>query len=168
MKLTDLERLSKKFTINPTTNCWEWDYSTTYYGYANFWFNGRGRTAHKVLYEAIHGKVPSNLVLDHEKCDNRRCISPYHLVPKTDWENRRRSPWYGNATFCKRGHKRSTGNTYIRGSGKRECKGCRQLEMKRFYDKDRLKEVSKKNWKSSAKDTNRQGGPKIFPVDKDS
>lgn len=135
MTIADLERMSNKFTINPISDCWEWQKSLNPDGYGTFWLDGRGRTAHRVLYQAIYGQIKEKLVLDHEVCDNRACINPHHLVPKSDWDNRRRSAWYGNDELCKRGHRRIKSNLYIRKDGKKECRLCRKLEMIRFYEK---------------------------------
>lgn len=55
------------------------------YGHAA---NGDGPPvlAHRAFYEAMHGKIPDGLVLDH-LCRVRQCVNPDHLHPCTSKEN---------------------------------------------------------------------------------
>ena len=47
---------------------------------------GKPITAHKWLWENIHGRVPNGLELDH-LCRNKSCVNPSHLEPVTHVEN---------------------------------------------------------------------------------
>jgi hypothetical protein len=55
--------------------CWIWDGMSDGEGFASF----RGRRAHRVMYEFVHGEtLPQS---DHiiQSCGNRTCINPEHL-----------------------------------------------------------------------------------------
>lgn len=115
--------------------CWEWTGTLDAYGYGQITKGGRGTglaQAHRVIYEALVGPIPTGLVLDH-LCRNRRCVRPLHLEPVTLAENKRRgfSPAEINRrkTHCAQGHPYSDENTEWRhygGSGQRYCKTCRR------------------------------------------
>jgi hypothetical protein len=79
--------------------CWLWKghVGPNGYGYA-----GKGKLAHRVVYEALVGPIPDGLDLDH-LCRVRACVNPAHLEPVTRAENL----WRGalaRLTACPRGH----------------------------------------------------------------
>lgn len=68
-----------------TDTCWNWIGAITSRGYGNF----RSKLAHRVSYEKYVGTIPDGLTLDH-MCDNKLCVNPEHLEPKTQYENNMR------------------------------------------------------------------------------
>ena len=88
--------------------------------------DGRSQYAHRFVYEAERGPIPSGLTLDH-KCRVRQCVNPAHLEPVTLAENiLRGNGWSGRharVTQCPHGHPYDDTNTY-RGRGFRECRAC--------------------------------------------
>lgn len=74
------------YTINPKTNCWEWNKVLNSYGYGHFSYNGKTYIAHRFIYELLIGKLSSNLQLDH-LCKNRKCVNPQHLEEVTSAKN---------------------------------------------------------------------------------
>lgn len=65
---------------------------------------GGGRTglAHRVAYEALVGRIPDGLTLDH-LCENKRCVNPDHLEPVTRAENlRRHAERHRGSCYCER------------------------------------------------------------------
>lgn len=71
--------------------CWIWNASLTRGGYGQIRVkkkNGRWTMAraHRVSWELHYGKIPKKLKVLH-RCDNPRCISPYHLFLGTTKDN---------------------------------------------------------------------------------
>jgi hypothetical protein len=64
------------------TPCWIWQRRVNEKGYGH----GNNGLAHRAYYEALHGKLPVGLVLDH-LCRVRACVNPDHLEPVTNAEN---------------------------------------------------------------------------------
>lgn len=111
-------------------DCWPWKLSTGSHGYGQIgWKNPDGSrfgtTAHRVVWEAIHGPIPGGLTIDHE-CRNRTCCNPLHLRLLTNVENARLN---GNAikTHCKRGHPFDEENTGRDAKGNRSCRKCKVM-----------------------------------------
>ena len=76
--------------VDKSSDCWEWTAYVSKAGYGAVQYDGRVRPAHRVSYEIEHGRVSSDLEIDH-KCHNRSCVNPAHLqaVPKNlNQENR--------------------------------------------------------------------------------
>lgn len=75
-------------TINPDTNCWEWNKSVTSAGYGQFTRNGKYWTTHRYVYTQIYGDIPKNAVIRH-LCHNTKCCNPEHLKVGSHQDN-----WY--------------------------------------------------------------------------
>jgi hypothetical protein len=81
-------------------DCWLWQGALDTAGYGSIkGDDGRTRSVHRLVYEALVGPVPEGLVLDH-LCRARQCCNPDHLEPVTPGENYRRSL----TGRCKYGH----------------------------------------------------------------
>jgi hypothetical protein len=124
-----------------TGSCWLWEAGKFPDGYGAFYITGDRRPygAHRVAYEALAGRIPDGLVLDH-LCRVRNCVNPAHLEPKTNRENliapgsesvAARIHW----THCPRGHEFAPGNlvrAYVR-KGLRKCRACQSANSRRTY-----------------------------------
>lgn len=108
----------------------------TEYDYGLIYLSGKRLRAHRAIYEALVGKIPDGLVLDH-LCRITRCINPEHLEPVTVAENNLR----GVGTFaqnarkihCPNGHFYSGDNLMIRKDGARVCRECNKIYSHNRY-----------------------------------
>jgi hypothetical protein len=127
------DRFWDKVQPCPMSGCWLWAGYAISAGYGQLWFGQRTKTgkaspsyAHRVAFEAVVGRIPPDLELDH-LCKVRSCVNPLHLEAVSFDTNWRRSsaPSALNATKtqCKRGHEFSADNTAVYKGG-RYCKAC--------------------------------------------
>lgn len=127
--MTMVEDLMERIHVEPNTGCWLWSGSTSSDGYGNARIGGKTVLVHRAIYEATHGNIPKGLVLDHEVCDTPACVNPDHLRPKANRDNVLRGvgPTATNArkAACKNGHQLSGNNLYVRPSGHRQCRACK-------------------------------------------
>lgn len=127
--------LESYYIPEPNSGCWLWLGAATAGGYGNYWYEGRCRRAHSVLYILNKGPIPDGLILDH-LCRNPACVNPDHLEAVTNRKNIMR----GNASgaratrtgYCCHGHRLTGENVRHRPDGKRACRTC-----ERMHDSDR-------------------------------
>jgi hypothetical protein len=80
------KRLNDK-TIKFDNGCWNWIGSKNGpNGYGLMCINGNNQVVHRIRYELVFGKIPSNLYVLHT-CDNRLCNNPNHLLLGTYQDN---------------------------------------------------------------------------------
>lgn len=121
------------------SDCWDWYGSTDKdgYGVKSGTFDGKrtSKRAHRLVYSALRGSVPDDMVIDH-LCENRKCVNPEHMEITTNRENVLRSGVSkaginARRTHCTNGHEFTTENTYYRpkSDGKiwRTCRECRNI-----------------------------------------
>lgn len=129
------ERILKRCTVDPITNCWEWDKPASL-GYGRIGVNYRKKLAHRVSYEDFVGPIPDGMTVDH-LCMNKRCVNPSHLEAVTQAENVRRAASVGlldrksHETHCKHGHEYTPENTRITKRGHRDCVLCNRIKRRK-------------------------------------
>lgn len=80
----NIQRIMKH--VEKTDSCWIWNGGRTVKGYGMISIGGKGRLAHRAIYELLVGDIPEGLVLDH-LCCVKECVNPDHLEPVTITEN---------------------------------------------------------------------------------
>lgn len=151
-------RLIKLSVPEPNTGCHIWIGATTIAGYGIINIKKKILSAHRVSYFLNKGDIPDGLVIDHI-CDNKFCINPDHLQPKTQLDNLLRSNSASmvnlRKTHCNKGHEFTESNTIINKNGSRDCKICVKAKKKRHYNnrREHILSVKKKYWEKNKKAT---------------
>jgi HNH endonuclease len=128
------DRLMSLVELVTESGCWIWMSSCHPKGYGMIWFNGMGRTAHRVSYENFVGPIPNGMTIDH-LCRVRCCINPAHLEAVSNRTNVLRgigvTAVNHRKTHCVRGHEFSEENTYHQGGNIRwrQCRACERLRQ---------------------------------------
>ena len=90
-------KLMARCTIDPITNCWNWDGPTSGDGrgggYGRVCISGCTVAVHLVSYTHFYGFIPRKKQVDHI-CENRLCFNPTHLELVTHLQNQRRKKKY--------------------------------------------------------------------------
>lgn len=115
----DQQRFLRK--VQKTNRCWLWTGGRQPRGYGGFVLNGKKIGAHVASYLLFVGEIPDGQEIDH-KCNVPQCVRPSHLRPMTRSDNLKRI----QEKECRKGHKRTKRNTYIRPNGRRECLDCKR------------------------------------------
>lgn len=116
--LSDKQRFM--LSVEKTPTCWIWKGNFFNNGYGCFYLEGRTRGAHVAAFMLFKGEAIQGLDVEH-KCNVRACVRPAHLRLMTRSGNLKRIA----DKHCRKGHKRTKKNTYVRPNGKRECLDCK-------------------------------------------
>jgi hypothetical protein len=115
------EKIQDKIMPEPFSGCWIWcGYCTgkaaSKWKYGQVIYRTSDKVyikdlAHRYVYTALRGTIPTGLYLDH-LCRLTQCVNPDHLEPVTPRENIKRGS-QGSKQFCHRGHEFTEENRYV-------------------------------------------------------
>lgn len=126
-KPTDEERIWGM--VDKTPDCWLWTGNLFATGYGQVKYQGKTRTAHRVIWTMERGELPKGSVLHHE-CGVKRCVRLDHLHLLTrqshadEHRERGNASGHGHETHCPAGHPYDDVNTYRDKKGSRHCRVC--------------------------------------------
>ncbi len=70
------ERFDRLWTLDPESGCWNWRSNTAR---PTFWFGAVYLKTARAAWELYRGRIPNGKVV-WQKCENRKCVNPKHLV----------------------------------------------------------------------------------------
>ena len=65
--------------VDRSGDCWLWTGITSAKGYGRFSLDGRMRYSHHVVYQWVHGVIPSGQEVGHRATCPKNCVKPEHL-----------------------------------------------------------------------------------------
>lgn len=122
-------------------DCWVWTGAKANRGYSEWRPGGRGDNrwrVHRLVYTMMIDDIPEGLTLDH-LCMVKLCVNPYHMDPTPIPVNQAR--WVASRKTCRNGHAFTPENTYVRTSGRRECRLCKQIGERRRKQERRARQA---------------------------
>lgn len=80
-----LDQIIEESIIKDSNGCWNWQKSTTTYGFPQQIYEGKNIQVHRYMYNKHIEEIDSKLRIIHT-CDNKKCCNPEHLITKSQTE----------------------------------------------------------------------------------
>ena len=109
-----LTRISKRYTIDPSTECHLWASYLTKDGYAQITYNNSKIRVSKFILEKKLGRPLLENYETCHTCNNRNCINPQHLYEGTHKQNALDMKKAGSCKGVKNGHSKISVETAIK------------------------------------------------------
>lgn len=143
VKKTNVERFWSYVDKRGEDECWEWtgckkgEYGAFWIRDTDYVNGGKMVPAHRYSYSLHYGDIPPKHIV-HHICENKLCQNPKHLMLSASFgkhavEHHPTSPTTINKlkTHCLRGHEFTPENTNIDNQGRRICKTCASMYIKK-------------------------------------
>lgn len=143
------KRIFSNISIDPVTNCWNWQGAKDYGGYGQGFYRGRKERVHRIVYAFLKEPIPRGKTrqLDH-LCRNTSCCNPEHLELVTPQINGLRGNGLqainARKTHCKYGHPYPP---YALDKPRHYCKTCDSIRHKR-----RMQGAQREYWLKKARE----------------
>lgn len=119
--------------VEKTPTCWNWTGPARKNGHAITKIGGKTYSAPRVFYEHFIGAITTGHWVVRA-CKNKLCVNPEHLqaMRPSDGLAESDSTPGKNArkTHCVHGHEFHGANLYVKPSGARVCKACKDISAK--------------------------------------
>lgn len=136
------DRFQESYIVNAETGCWEWQKDMVWNGYGRIFCYPKNIYAHRFSYQLFIGKLNNSKELVCHKCDNRKCVNPFHLFKGTYRENDQDSRNKGRQPTARHG------SIFMYKKGCR-CDECHKVQLAYAKDfrsrhKDKIKQYNER------------------------
>lgn len=120
-----------RVSIKSLDSCWEFQGAKLEKGYGRVSIGNKVDSIHRLSYQLFIGPIPKGFQVCH-RCDNPKCINPFHLFTGSNTDNMRDASIKGRLLkkICINGHPYTKENTIL-GLNQRRCRKCREASRRK-------------------------------------